>query len=105
MSLVGQFGVHLSGGLLRPLAWFFFSLGTMFRLVLLTLMVAFLETKMGILGFRGCDLPDARHDIWSKVWFQIYQWKNVIFSMGSMANSIFGDVRILNLELDVKITG
>ena len=68
-------------------------------------MVEFLETKMGIWGFRGCEdlLPDAGQHIWSKVWIRICQWKNVIFSMDSMANSIFvGDVRILNLELYVK---
>ena len=69
-------------------------------------MVEFLETKMGILGFRGCEdlLPDAGQHIWSKVWIRICQWKNVIFSMGSMANSIFADVGILNLELDINIT-
>ena len=87
------------------MAWFFFSLDIKFHLVLLTLMVEFLETKMGILGFRGCEdlLPDAGQYIWSKVWIRICQWKNVIFSMGSMANSIFADdVRILNLELHIK---
>ena len=56
---------------------------------------------MGILGLWAPD--DLTDDIQNKVWIQICQWKNVIFSMDSMANSIFvGDVRILNLELYVK---
>ena len=57
---------------------------------------------MGILGLWAPD--DLTEDIQNKVWIQICQWKNVIFSMDSMANSIFADdVRILNLELYIKM--
>ena len=53
---------------------------------------------MGILGLWAPD--DLTDDILNKALIRICQWKNVIFSMDSMANLIFaGDVRILNLKL------